>query len=81
VATALGLTDGHIWRVQGGARIGTDYEWNGVHVTQKLTGLAYSDVEVTGGAIQSGGSLDQQVSLLIRGKSVAKVFGQLSLIT
>jgi Autotransporter beta-domain len=53
-AAALGLADGHDWRVQGGARIGTDFYWGTVHVTPTLTGLAYEDVDVTGGVVTGG---------------------------
>ena len=45
----LGLVDGHLFRVQGGARFGTEADWNGTHVTAIVTGLAYSDVSITGG--------------------------------
>jgi hypothetical protein len=46
----LGLADGHDVRVQGGARFGSELDWNGIHVTPIVTGLAYSDVSITGGA-------------------------------
>jgi hypothetical protein len=45
----LGLADGHIFRLQGGARFGAECEWNGIHVTPMVTGLVYSDVSVSGG--------------------------------
>ena len=44
----LGLADGHDVRVQGGARFGSEFDWNGIHVTPIVTGLAYSDVSITG---------------------------------
>jgi Autotransporter beta-domain len=53
-AAALGLANGHDWRVQGGLRFGTDFYWGATHVTPTLTGLAYDDVEVTGGVITGG---------------------------
>jgi len=56
-AKALGLADGHILRVQGGARIGADYRYYNVHVTPVLTGLVYSDTVITGGALQNGAFL------------------------
>jgi hypothetical protein len=67
-AAALGFADGHIVRVQGGARFGSEYEWNGIHVTPILTGLAYSDVDITGGAIASGGFLNPTVFQTDQGK-------------
>jgi hypothetical protein len=53
-AAMLGLKDGHDWRVQGGLRVGTDFFWGTVHVTPTVTGLAYDDVQVTGGVITGG---------------------------
>lgn len=53
-AAALGLQDGHDWRVQGGARFGIESFWNAVHVTTTITGLAYSDVSIVGGPIVGG---------------------------
>jgi hypothetical protein len=47
----LGLGDGHLFRVQGGARLGTEIDWNGTHVSLIATGLAYSDVSITAGTV------------------------------
>jgi hypothetical protein len=47
----LGLADGHDFRVQGGARFGSELDWNGIHVTPIVTGLAYSDVSITGSTL------------------------------
>jgi hypothetical protein len=66
---AIGLTNGQSWRVQGGARIGTAFDANGVHVEPSLTALLYDDVSITGGTIVTATSVvptDQ-----------GKVFGQL----
>lgn len=52
-AAALGLSNGHQVRVQGGARFGADYLWNSIHVTSTVTGLAYDNVSVSGGFIQN----------------------------
>jgi hypothetical protein len=52
-AAALGLTNGHLLRLQAGARYGVDYFWDRVHVTTTLTGLLYDDVSVSGGFIQN----------------------------
>jgi hypothetical protein len=54
-AAALGLDDGHAFRLQGGARIGTAFEMSpGTRLTATLTGLAYSNVAISGGFIQGG---------------------------
>ena len=51
-AAQLGLADGNLVRVQGGARFGTStLASNGVVMTTTLTGLAYNDVVVQGGFI------------------------------
>jgi hypothetical protein len=67
---ALGFEDGHTWRVQGGVRIGTTYDWNGVKVEPTLTGLAYSDVEIQGGTVA------QAAGGLLVPTDQGKVFGQ-----
>jgi len=66
----FGFEDGHVWRVQGGVRVGTSYDWNGVKVEPTLTGMAYSDVEVQGGTVAAaaGG--------LVVPSDQGKVFGQ-----
>ena len=54
-AAQLGLADGNLVRVQGGARFGTSTLLsNGVLMTPMLTGLAYSDVVVQGGVLPVG---------------------------
>ena len=54
-AARLGLADGNLVRVQGGARFGTStFTGNGVLMTTTLTGLAYEDVLVQGGFIPVG---------------------------
>ena len=54
-AAQLGLADGNLVRVQGGARFGTSTLLsNGVLMTTMLTGLAYNDVVVQGGFIPVG---------------------------
>jgi hypothetical protein len=53
-AALLGLKDGHIWRLQGGARFGADLDYYNMRVTPVLTTLLYSDVDIQGGAIQNG---------------------------
>jgi hypothetical protein len=54
-AAQLGLADGNLVRLQGGARFGTStFINNGVLMTTTLTGLAYNDVLVQGGFIPVG---------------------------
>ena len=53
-AASLGLENGYVWRLQGGLRIGFEQMLDYVHVTNTLTGLAYSDVVVHGQVISGG---------------------------
>jgi len=69
-ATAFGFTHGHQWRVQGGARFGTSWDWNGVRVDPVLGIFAYSDVEVVGGTLASA------VGTTMVPTDQGKVFGQ-----
>jgi Autotransporter beta-domain len=55
-AALLGLADGSLLRVQGGARFGVESSWNAIRMTTVVTGLLYDDVSVTGGVLQSGGN-------------------------
>ena len=54
-AFMLGITDGEVWRLQGGARFGTEYYWGSTQVLATFTALAYSDVAISGLVINSGG--------------------------
>ena len=76
-AEALGLADGYIFRVQGGAKVGMDSSLNNIHVTTVLTGLLFNDVVVHGSNIQ-GGSFGQDAAILndqgrIQGEGIAMV--------
>jgi hypothetical protein len=42
----VGFVDGHTWRVQAGARVGTELTYGTVKVTPSLQGLVFSDIEV-----------------------------------
>jgi hypothetical protein len=53
-AAALGLADGHIFRIQGGSRFGIDYYSGTTRITPVLTALAYDDVNVSGGFVSGG---------------------------
>jgi hypothetical protein len=74
-AAQLGLANGNLVRVQGGARVGTSSLLsNGVVMTSMLTGLAYSDVVVQGGFIpvgfQANNLLVQADEGLMRGQGI-----------
>src|SRR5215469_395296 len=75
-AAQLGLADGNLVRVQGGARFGTSTLLsNGVLMTPTLTGLAYNDVVVQGGvlpafAFQGGNLLVQADQGFMRGEGI-----------
>jgi outer membrane autotransporter protein len=55
VPSTLDLVNGHTTRVQGGARFGTAWDYNGIHFEPTLLGLAYSDVQITGTPLQTLG--------------------------
>src|SRR5262245_42488509 len=75
-AAQLGLADGNLVRVQGGARFGTStFINNGVLMTTTLTGLAYNDVVVQGGVIpvfasQGNNLLAQSDQGFMRGEGI-----------
>jgi len=70
-AASLGLSNGTLLRVQGGARFGMDSFWNGVRVTTVLTGLAYDDVIVNGGAIENA-AFGPVTNLLLAGQGLIR---------
>ena len=72
-AALLGLSNGHLLRLQGGARFGVESTWNQVRLTTTLTGLAYDDVIINGGIIQNV-AFGTTNSLLLAGEG--KVRGQ-----
>ena len=53
-AALLGLKDGYLVRLQGGARFGFESLLGGTRMTATLTGLLYDDVVVHGDFIQGG---------------------------
>lgn len=56
-AAQLGLADGSLLMIQGGARLASNFLWNNVRMTAIMTGLAYDDVLVKGGFIAGAGFL------------------------
>jgi Autotransporter beta-domain len=71
----FGFEDGHSWRLQGGVRVGTTFDWNGVKVEPTLTGVAYSDVEIQGGTVAAaaGGALVPTDQGKVFGQGIAKL--------
>jgi hypothetical protein len=53
VPVTLDLVNGHTTRVQGGARFGTAWDYNGIHFEPTLLGLVYDDVQITGTPLQT----------------------------
>ena len=79
-AAALGLADGHVLRLQAGARLGTQFFWNNVLVTPVLTGLAYGDATVSGLAVTdaafigaAGGVASAATEGKVRGQGIGAV--------
>jgi outer membrane autotransporter protein len=54
-AAALGLENGEAWRLQGGARFGTDWRAGSVLITPTFTALLYSFVSVSGFVVEGSG--------------------------
>jgi hypothetical protein len=73
-AAALGLSDGYVLRLQGGARLGSESLMGTVRVTTTVTGLAYDDVKIVGGPIANGafvgGSIIPNDAGLLRGEGI-----------
>jgi outer membrane autotransporter protein len=53
-AVNLLLANGFDWRVQGGVRTGITFPWNNMIVSTTVTGLAYSDVMISGFVLDNG---------------------------
>jgi outer membrane autotransporter protein len=66
--TGLGLEDGHVLRLQSGARFGSAWDWNNIHFEPTLLALVYSDVTVTGTALQNIGVAAPTDEGLVRGE-------------
>lgn len=77
---AFGMNDGYDWRVQGGARIGSGFEWGGIHFDEKLTLLAYDDVTIAGGtlAVVTGTPLTPSEEGKIFGQAIGTIEAQLT---
>ncbi|WP_407526677.1 hypothetical protein [Methylobacterium oryzisoli] len=67
-AAQLGLRDGNLIRVQGGARFGFETFLGSTRLTTILTGLAYENVVIDGGFIQAGAFGSNVLALNDEGK-------------
>jgi hypothetical protein len=67
-AAVLGLTTGDVVRVQGGARVGTTFDWQGIHFEPYVLGLVYDDVIETGTPLSTLGVTGLIDQGLIRGQ-------------
>ena len=79
-AAQLGLAEGHLLRMQAGARLGTQFLWNNVVVTPILTGLVYGDPIVSGFAVTdtvflgtAGGVASAATQGKVRGQGIGAV--------
>ena len=76
-AEALGLENGYSVRLQAGARFGTAWNWNNIHLAPTLTVLAYDTVLLTGTALQNaaltGGPTAPTDLGLVRGEVDAEI--------
>jgi fibronectin-binding autotransporter adhesin len=55
VAVAGVFNNGYDWRAQAGGRVGSWFDWNGIHFSSSLQALAYDDVKITGTTLQTVG--------------------------
>jgi hypothetical protein len=79
-AVADGFSDGTDVRVQGGARVGSGFNWSGVHIDESLTVLAYDDVIISGGtlAVATGVPMAPTDEGKIFGQVIGKIEAQLT---
>ncbi|MGY2046787.1 autotransporter outer membrane beta-barrel domain-containing protein [Methylobacterium sp. JK268] len=68
-AAALGLRDGDLVRVQGGARLGFEAPVGSSRFVFTLTGLVYNNVLINGGFIQAGAFGSNTLALNDQGKT------------
>lgn len=77
---AFGMTDGTDLRAQGGTRLGSGFDWSGIHFSETLTLLAYDDVIISGGtlAVATGVPLAPSDAGKIFGQAIGKLEAQLT---
>ena len=66
------MINGGTTTIQGGARVGTELQWNGIRVQPTLTGLAFSNTRVVTGGFDTAGVVVTDKGQLW-GKGIAKV--------
>ncbi len=67
-AAVLGLTSGDVVRLQGGARVGTTFDWLGVQFEPYVLGLVYDNVVETGTPLSTLGVTGLTDEGLLRGQ-------------
>lgn len=67
LAAAFSLADGSVWRVQGGVRLGRYDYFDNARLTTTVTGLLYSDVDISGLVLQDD-TLPPGFSMVDEGK-------------
>ena len=77
-AAVLGLSDGYLFRIQGGARVGMDSVVGANHVTTVLTGLVFDNVIVHGYNIQGQGFGTSGAILSDQGKVQAEAIASIN---
>jgi hypothetical protein len=75
-SSARGFENGREWRIQGGARTGTSFNWNKVRVDPSMSFILYSPVSVEGGSIPVASG--QPASPLDEGKVFGQVTGKMN---
>jgi hypothetical protein len=76
-AAALGLADGSVVRLQGGLRFGTTWQgWYGTTVVTTLTGLAYSNVLVSGYTLDQSAGFGTGTALAVTPNDEGEIRGQ-----
>jgi hypothetical protein len=75
-SAARGFENGREWRLQGGARTGTSFNWNTVRVDPSMSFILYSPVSIEGGAIPVAAG--QPVSPTDEGKVFGQVTGKMN---
>ena len=71
-SAARGFENGREWRIQGGARTGTSFNWNTVRVDPSMSFILYSPVSIEGGSITVASGQPASPS------DEGKVFGQVT---
>jgi hypothetical protein len=78
--SAVGMIDGTDLRLQAGMRLGSGFDWAGIHFNNTLTLLAYDDVQITGGtlAVATGTPLAPTDEGKIFGQAIGNLQAQIT---